>query len=110
VAGFIVLLAVTGPACRREGPTYSAARAVVDRHCVACHSEQPTVPAFPIAAGGLILDTAELMQQHATRIKVRVVHQRDMPLLNKSEMTDAERAVLGAWVDSGAIGPTLANR
>ena len=61
--------------------------------------------AFPIAAGGLALDTAELMQRHAARIKLRVVQQRDMPLLNKSAMSEDERAVIGAWVDAGAIGP-----
>jgi len=108
-AAFIVLFAASGPACRRErkqeGPPYSAARGVVDRHCVGCHSERPTVPAFPIAPGGLVLDTADLMQQHAARIKLRVVQQRNMPLLNKSGMTDDERALIGAWVDSGAIGP-----
>ncbi|HEY7374157.1 MAG TPA: hypothetical protein VIF57_18490 [Polyangia bacterium] len=105
----IGLAVVTGAACRgarkEEGPPYSAARAVVDRHCVGCHSERPTVPAFPIAAGGLVLDTSELMQMHAARIKLRVVQKRDMPLLNKSEMTEDERALLGAWVDSGAVGP-----
>jgi uncharacterized membrane protein len=108
VAAFIALLAVSGAACRREhkedGSPYIAALAVVERHCVGCHSERPTVPAFPIAAGGLALDTVELMQQHAARIKVRVVQQRNMPLLNRSGMTDYERAVLGDWVDSGAIG------
>jgi uncharacterized membrane protein len=103
----MVLLAVAGPACRHEGPPYILARAVVDRHCVGCHSERPTVPAFPIAAGGLALDTVQLMQRYATRIKVRVVQQRDMPLLNKSDMTDDERGLLGAWVDAGAIGPGL---
>jgi uncharacterized membrane protein len=103
----IVLLAVAGPVCRREGPPYSVARAMVDRHCIGCHSVRPTVAAFPIAAGGLALDTVELMQRYATRIKVRVVQQRDMPLLNKSDMTDDERTLLGAWVDSGASGPRL---
>lgn len=108
-AALIVFVAVIGAACRREGrqegPPYSAARAVVERHCVGCHSESPTVPAFPIAAGGLVLDTSDLMQMHAARIKLRVVQKRDMPLLNKSGMTDDERALLGAWVDSGAVGP-----
>jgi uncharacterized membrane protein len=32
---------------------------------------------------------------------------RTMPLLNKSDMTDDERALLGAWVDAGASGPRL---
>jgi uncharacterized membrane protein len=101
------MVVVVGAARRRVGPPYSAVRAVVDRHCVGCHSEQPNVPAFPIAAAGLSFDTAEQLQRHAERIKERVVRQRNMPLLNKTEMTDGERVLLGAWVDSGASGPRL---
>jgi uncharacterized membrane protein len=90
---------------RRAGPSYAEARAVVAFHCVSCHSDRTTVPAFPIAAGGVELDTLAQMQRYAERIKVRVVKQRNMPLLNPTEMTDSERALLGAWVDSGARGP-----
>jgi uncharacterized membrane protein len=111
VTAFVTVSASTVMAAsvsrRRAGPPYSVARAVVNRHCAGCHSEQPTVAAFPIAAGGLALDTAEQMQRHAGRIKERVVRQRNMPLLNKTEMTDEERALLGAWVESVAIGPHL---
>jgi uncharacterized membrane protein len=89
-------------ACRRAGPPFAEARAVVAHHCVPCHSDHTTVPAFPIAAGGVELDTLAQMQRYAERIKVRVVKQRNMPLLNPTGMTDAERALLGAWVDSGA--------
>jgi uncharacterized membrane protein len=66
------------------------------------------VAAFPIAAGGLALDTVQPLQRHAAAIKQRVVQQRDMPLLNKSEMSDDDRALLGAWVDAGAMGPSEA--
>src|SRR5215471_19123640 len=100
LAGALVATRALGR--RRDGGTpYVAARAVVDRHCVGCHSEQPTVAAFRIAAGGLVLDTAEQLQRYAGRIKVRVLEQRNMPLLNKTAMTDDERALLGAWVDAG---------
>jgi uncharacterized membrane protein len=84
---------------------YPEARAVVDRHCVQCHSEHNTVPAFPIAADGLELDTAEQMQRSADRIRVRAVEQRDMPLLDKTGMTAEERAVLARWIDAGAAVP-----
>jgi len=90
--------------CRRPGPSFAEARAVIVHHCVPCHSERTTVPAFPIAAGGVELDTLAQMQRQAERIKLRVVIQRNMPLLNTTQMTDAERALLGAWVESGATG------
>jgi uncharacterized membrane protein len=78
---------------------------VVDRHCLGCHSEQPTVPAFPIAPDGFSFDTAEQMRLHAARIKQRSVVDRTMPLLNKTGMTDAERETLRSWVDAGAKAP-----
>lgn len=85
--------------------SYAEARVVVDRHCVSCHSEQPTVPAFPIAPGSVLLDTAAQMQQYAERIRVRTVLDPTMPLLNKTGMTEHERGVLGRWVEGGAKGP-----
>jgi uncharacterized membrane protein len=90
----------SGPA-----PGYTEARAVVQNHCVSCHSEQPTIPAFPIAPAGVLLDTAAQMRQYAERIKVRTVVDRSMPLLNKSGMTEHERTVLARWVEDGAKSP-----
>jgi uncharacterized membrane protein len=78
---------------------------VVDNHCVSCHSEEPTIPAFPIAPAGVALDTAAQMQRYAERIKVRTALDRTMPLLNKTQMTEHERYVLAAWVEGGAKGP-----
>jgi uncharacterized membrane protein len=84
--------------------SYAQARAVVDRHCVSCHSERPTIPAFPIAPAGFVLDTAAQMRQQAERIRARTVDQT-MPLLNKTGMTDEERDILRRWVDAGAKAP-----
>jgi uncharacterized membrane protein len=84
---------------------YAEARAVVNRRCIECHSEQPTNHAFPIAPKGVILDTALRMKQYARRIEVRVAVERTMPLANMSGMTDEERWVLGRWVETGANVP-----
>jgi len=107
--GAYALLAL-GPACRKTSasgpaPSYAEARAVVQDHCVSCHSEQPTIPAFPIAPGGVVLDTPTQMRQYAERIKVRTVLDRSMPLLNKTGMTERERTVLARWVEDGAKSP-----
>jgi uncharacterized membrane protein len=63
------------------------------------------VAAFPIAPSGVKLDTAEQMQQHAERIRVRTIVDHTMPLLNKTEMTDEEREVVRRWIDAGAKAP-----
>lgn len=100
------------PACERGRTgtpppevSYVQARAVVDRHCVSCHSERPTIPAFPIAPDGFVFDTAGQMRRHAERIRVRTIVDRTMPLLNKTGMTDEEREILRRWIDAGAKTP-----
>ena len=90
---------------RQSGAAYAEARAVVDRHCVSCHSEQPTVAAFPIAPNGFKFDTAEQMQQHAQSIRERTIVDKTMPLLNKTGMSDEEREVLRRWIDAGGKAP-----
>jgi uncharacterized membrane protein len=91
-----------GAAQRQPGASYAEARQVIDKHCVSCHSDQPTVPAFPIAPNGVVFDTADQMRLHASSIKARTVVDKTMPLLNKTGMTDAEREVLRRWIDGGA--------
>ena len=97
------------PSCEiRHGEppvSYSEARAVVDRRCLECHSERPTNRAFPIAPQGVMLDTAQQMQQHAPRIEARAVVERTMPLANIAGMTEEERRVLGRWLKAGAKVP-----
>ena len=84
---------------------YAEARAVVNRRCIECHSEQPSSHAFPVAPKGVMLDTALQMKQYARRIDARVVVERTMPIANMSGMTDEERWVLGRWVETGAKIP-----
>jgi len=101
----VVVAAAGGSACRQKRVSYAEARTVVDRRCIECHSQKPTSRAFPFAPQGVMLDTAEQMQQYAQRIKESVAVERSMPLANLSGMTDEERLVLRRWVDGGAKAP-----
>jgi uncharacterized membrane protein len=47
------------------------------------------------APGGVMLDTPEQMVQWAPRIRARSIDSHDMPFMNKTGMTDAERAISG---------------
>ena len=75
---------------------------VLRDRCATCHSATPTDAMFPAAPGGVLLDTLEQMQQWAPRIKARSVDAPDMPFMNKTQMTDEERALVGQWVAAGA--------
>ncbi len=85
-----------------EVPTYAAVRAIVDRHCIACHAANPTHRGVPVAPNGAMFDTAEGLQKHAEKIYARAVATQSMPQGNETGMTETERAQLGAWIKAGA--------
>ncbi len=116
VAGLVlVLVAMTTPerAARRLGGqsardtsttvTFASVRTIVQQRCQTCHSRWPTDDVFTVAPNGATLDTGEEIRARAATIRERVVVQQTMPLLNKTGMTAEERALLGRWIDGGAV-------
>jgi uncharacterized membrane protein len=88
-----------------ERVTFDDARHVIDRRCGACHSAQPSDLTFGVAPAGVTFDTPEQIAAHAPRIRERAVVTRTMPPANKTNITEAERALLGRWIDQGAQLP-----
>jgi uncharacterized membrane protein len=88
----------TGPAVR-----YAHVEAIVQQRCVPCHSTSPTLTSAP--PKGIVLETAAQVQAQAALIKTVAVDSRVMPLGNVTKMTDAERKLLGTWIDQGANAP-----
>ncbi|NQY63039.1 MAG: urate hydroxylase PuuD [Alteromonadaceae bacterium] len=80
----------------------SQVQSIIDNRCGSCHSEQPTDEIFTVAPAGIIFSDIASIQQWAPRIKVRVVDSQDMPFMNKTAMTDAEREYLALWIKKGA--------
>ena len=81
---------------------FVAAKEVIDRRCVSCHSEKPSDDIFRIAPNGVTFDTPESIRARAETIRERTVVLRNMPLGNKTGMTDAERGVLARWLEQEA--------
>lgn len=75
-----------------------AALELVERHCISCHSAQPSDEVFTVAPGGVMLDSPAQIEQWRERIQARVVITQDMPFMNKTGMTEEERALLGDWL------------
>ena len=71
---------------------------IVRTHCIACHSANPTNPAFASPPNGVAYDTPEELRRYAPRIYERAVATDSMPLGNMTGMTRAERDRLGAWI------------
>ncbi|MDG2044201.1 MAG: urate hydroxylase PuuD [Maricaulis sp.] len=71
---------------------------IVQTHCATCHSASPTDEYMDVAPAGLRLDTIAEIRANSARILMQSVTTNTMPPGNFTEMTDEERAVLGAWV------------
>jgi uncharacterized membrane protein len=96
------LTARPAPAASAGAAAFADVRGVVEHRCRPCHSATPSDHTFPAAPLGIVLDTPEQIQRMAPRIAVRAVEQRSMPFLNRTQMTDDERALLGRWIAAGA--------
>jgi uncharacterized membrane protein len=70
---------------------------LIQVHCANCHSAQPTDEIFVIAPMGLMFDTWQQIEQRAAVINRRTVVTKDMPMMNKTNMTEQERQVIGDW-------------
>ena len=114
VAGLIALAFVSQP--RPQAPAAEAAaavrfaevEAVLDARCITCHAAQPSFEGFVEPAGGVALETAADIRRHARAIYTQSVLTDAMPLGNLTGITDAERALLGRWYESGAAVDTAA--
>jgi uncharacterized membrane protein len=74
--------------------------AIVDKHCVMCHSAHPTHEGIEEPPKGVTLDTIESLAVHAQQVLNQAVRTKTMPVGNETAMTDDERARLGAWLQS----------
>ena len=114
-AAGVALLALVAVAIAPKAPVQAAAaadvdaaarfaqvRTIIDQRCVSCHAQHPTQPGFATAPAGVMLHTPELVSQNAMRIYQQTVQMKAMPLANLTNMTDAERAQVGAWFEAGA--------
>ena len=104
--GVAVAIAPAPPAAQAAvadpGAQFAKVQAVVALRCVACHAAHPTQPGFATAPAGIMLDSADLIRQHAAQIYKQAVQLKAMPIGNMTNMTEAERAQLGAWFEAGA--------
>jgi uncharacterized membrane protein len=82
--------------------TLDQVRTIIGQRCLSCHSPVPTFVGVAQPPAGVVLSSPHLIAQNAQRIYQQVVATRVMPLGNVTEMTDYERAVIGAWIEAGA--------
>jgi len=77
-------------------------KTIIETRCNACHSENNTDDIFTVAQGGVSFTDVASIQQWAPRIKARVIDAKDMPFMNKTQMTDEERTQLAIWLEQAS--------
>jgi uncharacterized membrane protein len=75
--------------------TLAQVQAVVAQRCVLCHNAQ-------LQQKNVALHTPELIRQNALRMYQQAVVLRQMPFNNATQITEAERALIQRWFESGA--------
>ena len=70
-------------------------QAVVEQRCVSCHNATTVNKNISLHTPDLIVKNAQAVFQQAVVAKT-------MPLANATQMTDAERSLIGRWFESGA--------
>ena len=103
----IIAYAIAPRTQAAAGPSVSFAQVapIVAERCAVCHAAHPSFGGFSAAPGGILLDTPAHIVANASLIRAQAVATHAMPLGNMTNITDAERAKLGAWIDAGAKGP-----
>ena len=97
IVGLIVWLAPAPvPKAAAAAPvSFAQVQAVVAQRCVMCHNEQ-------VISKNIQLHTPELIAKNAQALYQQAVVLKAMPMNNATQITDAERTLLGRWFEAGA--------
>jgi uncharacterized membrane protein len=103
IAGVVVIVGVAAwlapaastNAAAPQSVSYADVQKIVSQRCYLCHGATMQMK-------GIRLDSPQALKEHATQVYQQAVLAKTMPLNNATGITDAERAVIGKWVESGA--------
>jgi uncharacterized membrane protein len=105
--GALALAIVIAPAQRVQGASvaFTDVQSIIATRCTTCHATTPKQEGIPVPPKGIILETPAQIVANVAAIRQQAVLTHAMPLGNLTQMTDDERARLGAWIDQGARVP-----
>lgn len=84
------------PAAAQAAPvSYAEVQKVLEQRCYMCHG-------VAVQQKNVRVDTPDQVALHAQGIYQQVVAAKTMPLNNATQMTDAERSLIGRWFNAGA--------
>ena len=105
--GALALAIVIAPAQRVQGASvaFTDVQSIIATRCTTCHATMPKQEGIPVPPKGIVLETPAQIVANVAAIRQQAVLTHAMPLGNLTQMTDDERARLGAWIDQGARVP-----
>jgi uncharacterized membrane protein len=84
-----------------EMPAFAEIQAIAASHCAQCHAARPSFEGITAAPKGVMLETPAQLRRWAAAMRQQVQTEA-MPPGNLTDLTDAERAKIIAWVAAGA--------
>ena len=101
----ISLAIVTAPVSNKkynQKVSFVQVQPIIKMRCATCHAANPTDDIYKVAPSGLMLENPEDIKKNSDKILVRAVQTKTMPQGNKTNITDKERELIGAWIEQGA--------
>ena len=81
---------------------FSEVQRVIAERCAVCHAEKPGFAGIAAAPKNILLDSAEQIRANAQSTYQQAVVLKSMPPGNLTQMTDAERELIGRWHAAGS--------
>ena len=94
-AAAVATAGASTPTGQPGATAFADVQKVLEQRCYQCHG-----PAVQMK--NVRLDSAALLKQHALSVYQQVVVTKVMPINNSTQITDAERALIGQWFQAGA--------
>lgn len=99
LAALVVATAQTNPKLVAGPPvSFDQVHGVFVQRCYTCHSTTPTDDIYKEAPRGLVFETESQIRAVSEKVYLHVVTAKSMPLANKTNMTEEERALVARWI------------
>src|SRR5690606_33954390 len=80
---------------------FALVQRIIQDRCLECHSRRPSNPLFQATPLLQTFDTPEQILAWKRAIHEQAVASQNMPLANLTQMSQAERDLLGLWFERG---------
>lgn len=82
----------------KEKVEFNQVYVILAQRCFACHSTKNTDDVYTIAPRDTVFEREDQVRARGDKIHLHVVVAKSMPLGNKTQMTEDERAILDRWL------------